>query len=314
MEVVPIYYTEDPKPAIKEEDLGMNFSLFTGEGVSLNSGITEEEKKEKKKKKTKVVDSVIDVNNDSTRELNDLESNRPYAEKYVETNNILKGAIIQLDIGIKDMQNDVEQIRNSRTLKGKYQYLSLIQGAMGNYIGNKIAAAREINNTITKCNELELRRAKELKALDTNKDDDALITDAYRAFVNTPVGSMGYAPLGPSSTDMTIRSNRLMSSDLGVDTGYQNYINNMTPQQHMMALESNPDIEEVVVFNQATGEKYFEVINVRTNEVIPNVDKRDKMFIEDLTIDKKNGIARNINLGETYRLVIIGESPTINEY
>ena len=32
----------------------------------------------------------------------------------------------------------------------------------------------------------------------------------------------------------------------------------------------------------------------------------DAMFLEDTLIDKKRNIARNVNLGETYPLVVVG--------
>ena len=37
------------------------------------------------------------------------------------------------------------------------------------------------------------------------------------------------------------------------------------------------------------------------------------MFMEDTTIDIKNKIARNLNLNESYPLIIVGDS-VLNEY
>ena len=50
-----------------------------------------------------------------------------------------------------------------------------------------------------------------------------------------------------------------------------------------------------------------------TGQSIPNAEKHDVMFLEDVTIDLKNKVARNVNIGETYPLVVIGE-PIMQEY
>lgn len=245
---------------------------------------------------------------DSDRKLSDTESNEPYYKKYEETNNVLKGAIIQLNQGIEDMDMDINYIRSSKTLKRKYDYLSLLQGTKGNYIANKISAARELNNTITKCNELELKRIKELHLAD-KVDDDKAILDTYNAFISTPVGT-NYSPLGPTSSQLTIRGDgniipAIITSNTA-DSGYNNYINNPTSIQHMMQLESNPNVKQVVVYNQATGAKSFEIMDMSTGEILQNVEKNDIMFLEDTTIDVRNGIAKNINLNETYPLIVVG--------
>lgn len=256
----------------------------------------------------------------SKRELNFLETNDPYENKYIETNMILKSAIAQLDAGIIDLQHDIDDIRSAKTLRNKFTNLANLQGNMGMYIGNKISAARELNNTITKCNELELRRYKEIKSSSINdKDDDQKIMEMYKAFINVPVGNNTYnpggmSPLGPSIQDMTLPSQNLMGNNIGTaDMQFQNYIQNLTPAQNTMLLENDPNVKQVVVYNQETGARYFEVMNMITGETIPNADKHDQMFMEDVTIDQKNGVARNINLGETYPLVVVGQ-PIINEY
>ena len=80
----------------------------------------------------------------------------------------------------------------------------------------------------------------------------------------------------------------------------------MTPEQNTMMYENNPDVKQVVVYNEDTGERFFDVRNMKTGESIPNVTKHDSMFLDDTVIDKKRKIARNVNLGESYPLVIIG--------
>lgn len=276
----------------------------------------------KKSSRKKITDTGVVpahmISDDATtkRELTIMESNEPFKNSYLETDNILRSAISQIDSGIVDISQDISLIRTSKVIKNKYQYLSLLQGNLGNFISNKIAAARELNNTITKCNDLEMRRYKELRAVAASdaKDDDVKIMEMYKAFVNTPVNTGMSNILGPSVSDMTIPSQGLMGSDIGsLDSQYQSYINNMTPQQNMMRLEGNPNIKQVVVYNQENGARWFDVIDMTTGQSVPNVEKHDAMFLEDVTLDLKNNVARNINLGETYPLVVVGQ-PITSEY
>lgn len=314
-------HVEEPSiPSSSNNGMKLNLAGLVNKGSSITQTVEDKPKRRStsttRKKKENVVE--VDMNkvateDESSRPLNDFESNTPYMEKFQETNDILRGAIVQLEYGIQEMQKDANEIRASRTIRKKYDYLSEIQGTIGNFIGNKISAARELNNTINKCNDMELKRYKELKLTMNEQDDDKSIMEAYQAFVNTPVGSMGYTPLGPTPAQLTLNNPNLTQIDSGNTGGYENYINNMTPQQHMMALESNPDIKQVVVYNEKTGQRYFEVMNVRTGEVIPNTDKMDIMLIDEFELDLKNKVARSVNMNITMPLIVIGD-PTLNEY
>lgn len=250
------------------------------------------------------------ITTDDKRELSLMESTEPIEKKYAETNNILRSAIMQLDSSMAQVQEDIDYVRHAKTLRNKYQYLSLLQGSMGTMIANKISAARELNNTISKCNDFEMKRYKENKASASNVDDDQRVMEMYKAFVNTPVSSNPF----PNVSQMAVSGSPVMATALGnQDDNFTNYMNNMTPAQQTMYLEGNPNIQQVVVYNQETGARYFDVIDMTTGQSIPNAEKHDVMFLEDVTIDLKNKVARNVNIGETYPLVIIGE-PIMQEY
>ena len=250
------------------------------------------------------------ITTDDKRELSLMESTEPIEKKYAETNNILRSAIMQLDSSMAQVQEDIDYVRHAKTLRNKYQYLSLLQGSMGTMIANKISAARELNNTISKCNDFEMKRYKENKASASNIDDDQRVMEMYKAFVNTPVSSNPF----PNVSQMAVSGSPVMATALGnQDDNFTNYMNNMTPAQQTMYLEGNPNIQQVVVYNQETGARYFDVIDMTTGQSIPNAEKHDVMFLEDVTIDLKNKVARNVNIGETYPLVIIGE-PIMQEY
>ena len=250
--------------------------------------------------------------NKSSRELSFMESNEPYERKYQETTNILRSAIVQLDSAMADLQSDIQDIRYSKTMRGKYQYLPNMQKSLSDMIANKISAARELNNTISKCNEFEMKRYKEIRAANaaSETDDDQRVMEMYKAFVSTPVSQSPF----PNVSQMAISGSSTMPiQQIGQDDGFSNYVANLTPQQNMMHLESNPNIQQVVVYNQETGARYFDVIDMTTGQSIPNAEKHDTMFLEDTTIDLKNKVARNVNIGETYPLVIVGQ-PLMQEY
>ena len=250
------------------------------------------------------------ITTDDKRELSLMESTEPIEKKYTETNNILRSAIMQLDSSMAQVQEDIDYVRHAKTLRNKYQYLSLLQGSMGTMIANKISAARELNNTISKCNDFEMKRYKENKASASNIDDDQRVMEMYKAFVNTPVSSNPF----PNVSQMAVSGSPVMATALGnQDDNFTNYMNNMTPAQQTMYLEGNPNIQQVVVYNQETGARYFDVIDMTTGQSVPNAEKHDVMFLEDVTIDLKNKVARNVNIGETYPLVVIGE-PIMQEY
>ena len=251
-------------------------------------------------------------NNKSERELSFMESNEPYEKKYQETNAILRSAIMQLDGAMVDLQNDIQQVRLAKTMRGKWQYLPNMQNTLSAMIANKISAARELNNTISKCNEFEMKRYKEVRAanLASEADDDQRVMEMYKAFVSTPTSQNPF----PNVSQMAVSGAPVQISSIGTaDAGFNTYMSNITPEQNTMFLEANPNIKQVVVYNQETGARYFDVIDMTTGQSIPNAEKHDTMFLEDTTIDLKNKVARNVNLGETYPLVIVGQ-PLMQEY
>lgn len=335
-----VYYEEIKKPDIKDrikkeppkkvvetkasDDVvvGMNFDIFNE--VSIPFDVQEVQTKQKTSRRSNVSSSNVVPADKSNN--NKYSATEPYMDKYNETNNLLKTAIVQLDIGLNDMQQDLNMLRNNKTLRNKYQQMSMVQKNVGDFLGNKIQAIKELNSVISKCNDLELRRAKELKELE-NQDDDKRIMDLYNAMISMPVGGQtgmmnGFStPLGPSTFDMTYAGNpntatpnMITTIDGYNDAGYQSYVQNKTPAQNMMLLDSNPNIQQVVVHNRATGQSYFEIMDMTTMTPVPNTDKYDNSFLEDTHMDFINNIATNVNIGESYPIVQIGGDPILNEY
>jgi hypothetical protein len=322
--IIPISF-ENNIQEIDDKPLGVNFSFLKNGDASIplsdtipisnNNSINK-----KKSSRTKnIAGSEVVLADSIENELPIYQTNEPYMKTYTDTTNMLNGSINQIDIISSEIKGDVDQVRSSKTLKKKYDYLAMMNATIGTLIGTKINAIKEINGTITKCHELEMKRIKELKIDTQNVDDDQKIMDMYNAFISAPVGSNGnnFSSLGPSGLDMTLSGIPGIirgSVGGGGDAGYQQYLSSMTPTQNMMRFEGNPNIKQVVFYDQSTGRRWFDVIDVTTMESIPNVSKKDAMFLEDTTIDIKNKVARNINLDETYPLIIVGNNTGLADY
>lgn len=240
------------------------------------------------------------------------QSNQSYIETYGETNNLLRGSIGQIDQLQSEVKTELDNVRLSKTLKRKYDYISMLSSTASTLISTKVSVIKEMNKVITDSHNLDLKRMKDLKVTENQVDDDKHIMDMYQAFISTPVGN---APnLGPSMVDMTLMTgvNNMVRADIGNDS-YIDYSQNVSSTQNMMRLEQNPDVKTVVVYDASTGRRWFDVMNIRTGESIPNVNKPDAMFLEDTTIDVRNQIARNTNLDLTYPLIVLNNS-NLTEY
>lgn len=312
---------ENTKPITKNADGTVSIDLFKlGQSVEVSSETPAPEKEKKPRKKSNPKENTNGIvtdgtSNESKRDLNIIESNEPIEKKYNETNNILRSAILEIDRSLVDMQNDIREVRASRTMRGKYTYLSDLQSGIASLLSTKIAAARELNNTIRNCNDFELKRYKEIQSVNAaNGDEDANVMKMYQAFMSAPVSSNPLPNISAAAINSGM-SNGMNSIDIGTiqESGYNNYVQNMSPQQHMMQLEHDPNIKEVVVYNQENGSRYFDIIDMRTGQHVPNTEPMDPMFLEDVTIDLKNKIARNVNLGESYPLIVVGQ-PILTEY
>ena len=308
---------------------GMNFDAFKEVSIPLDAQQeTTKQQTRRKSSSNSAVNTTGLVTTDNKEGGSWYSATEPYMNKYAETNGLLKTAIAQIDVGLGEMQGDMMMLRNNKTMRNKYQSMSMIQKNMGDYLGNKINAIKELNNIISKCNDLELKRAKELKELDA-QDDDKRIMDLYNAMISMPVGGQsgmmgGFStPIGPNTFEMTYAGNpnnptpNIVTSIEGQsqsDIGYANYLMNKTPAQNMMSIDTNPNIQQVVVHNRATGQSYFEIMDMSTMTPVPNTDKYDNSFLEDTHMDFVNNIATNVNIGESYPIVQIGGDPILNEY
>ena len=239
-----------------------------------------------------------------------------YIDSYSETNNMLRNAIIQTDVLASEIKEDLDKIRASTTMKSKYTYITNLTSAEAGLIGTKVQAIREINNSISKAHDLELKRAKDIKdAQREQQSDDARMMDMYNAFINSPMGMYNNALNMPTVPDMMLGTNGMSPSVRGVSitsTGGLQGTGALTPEQMRMRMEGNPNIEEVVMYEPSTGRRWFEVIDSSTGTPIPNYPKSDDFLLADCTIDVRAGVARNRNIDKVWRLV--NTENTVLEY
>ena len=218
-----------------------------------------------------------------------------------------------------EIKEEMDNIRLSRTMKGKYTYLTNLTDNLATLLNTKASVIKEINNTITKSNELDYRREKDRKDAEGNANDDKYIMDMYNAFIKNT--SSGYTPnLGPTPVQTAMPGNNIVMAETPsyyvdnqgnnqpIEPGYVNYLNNLTPEQNSMFYENDPNVKTVVLYDAATGERSFQVMNIATGKIVPNVTTLDNRFLADTTLDLKSRIAKNNNLRESFPIVFKNEA------
>lgn len=328
MQKIMTYVDETPKDEYKcfmtfgslSSDKGVSMDDISPIGDSLQIGDIKPKRGRPagSTNKKKMSDGNEIVLADDTQEQGNIpmyQSNQSYIDSFGETNNLLRGSIAQIDQLQGEIKGELDIIRGSKTLKRKYDYLAALSSTSGTLMGTKISAIKEINKVISDSHNLDLKRMKDLRMNDVSGgDDDKKIMDMYQAFVSTPVGTGG-GFMGPNITDMTMMTgvNNMVRADLGGQDSYETYTQNISPSQNMMRLEQSQDVKTVVVYDASTGRRWFDVMNVRTGESVPNVNTPDPMFLEDTNLDMRNNIARNTNLDITYPLIVLNNS-NLSEY
>ena len=307
------YNTQDPQEEVVISSNSL--SILGSKKVLLTDATAEDEggKKVGRPKKKLKVDMNTD---DGPSNLTSAQSNRPYSESYVDTNGMLKSSIVQIDMLNSELQSELTNVRNSKTLKKKFDYVAAIAATSGSLLGTKISAIKEMNKIITDCHNLELKKIKELK-IDNTVNDDKHIMDMYNAFISAPMGSDYNMQMAPSIMDATLAGTvGMIASEINnnTDVGYQSYLNNITPEQNRMRYENNPNIQTVVRYDQNTGGRRFDVVDVSTGMSVPNMPIPPEIVLDDLTINVRTGIARNSNTNMEFPIIMEGNYSSLSEY
>ena len=268
-------------------------------------------KRSKKKEETAVGEVVIPTPQTS---MSYIQENIPYQIAYNETNQQLDESIQQLNMLGAEVMGDLQMIRGSKTLKNKYGFLNDMTGNAVAIINAKIAAIREKNKTINDVNNLEIRRIKELKIQSSEEDDNTHIANLYNAFVNTPIG-MGPGILGPSVQDTMLIGGGQDLARAAIGGDQAAWEQTLDPAQSRMLLEAKGSIETVVVYDESTGNRWYDVVDKNTRQPVPGVEKPDASYIYELDINVRGGFAKDSNRNVVYPLVVINNGNTsISEY
>lgn len=302
--------------------MGLDSLIGTDVSIQMETAVSPDVKVKRKRRTKKSGDTdkdeLVEINDapvdPKIEKMNQVEETS-YADTYQITTRMLNAIIGQLNENTLELKSDINQVRKSNP-RGKYTYIANLYGALSSVRSMQITAIREINSSIKAVNEAEYRRYKDMRSMNANQDDSKFIMDMYNAMIQAPRGSLPNSYTLPNTFDLTTGTG-MVRADAATpqmrDAGFDNYLNNLTPEQNAMIQESNPDIEEVIIYDQATGKKYFDWINNRTGESVPNMPQTDPMFLEDYSINPTTRIAKNANLRTTMRVVYLNEGK-FNEY
>lgn len=244
-----------------------------------------------------------------------IQENIPYATAYQETTKQLDEAIDQLNAIGNETMYDLQAVRSSKTLRNKYNYITDLTQTVSGIIDSKITAIKEKNKTINDINHMELERMKQLKNQVNEEDDNARIANLYNAFVNTPVGG-GVSVLGPSMQDMmTVPQSGVQPlpvMQLGGDqyNDQSSWEAGLNPAENRMLLEAKGQIETVVMYDETSGNRWYEVLDKNTRQPVPNVEKPSNDTIYDLDLNIRGGFAKDSNRNVTYPLIVVNNGDT----
>lgn len=223
----------------------------------------------------------------------------PIIQSYDDTNVMLRGTIAQLDQLACEVKGQLDYVKASRTMKGKYKSVSDLAMTAGSLLTSKITAIRELNKTMTDCHNLELKRVKEIGGAD-DKTDEQRVMDMYNAYISMPVGQYN-GPQFPNIADASTSQVGMVS--MMPPGGMQNNFS-MTPEMNRVMMGDDENIKTVVIYNPATMERHFEVVDVRTGAHVPNFPLPSSMVLDGLEIRESEGIAVHRELGMQFDLVM----------
>ena len=265
---------------------------------------TKKTSKKKKKEETETT-SIVPVIPETS--MSYIQQNIPYATAYQDTNKQLDESIMQLNALGGEVVTELQAVRSSKTLRNKYNIINDMTMTATTIINAKISAIKEKNKTINDINHLELARLKELKTKTNEEDDNVRIANMYDAFINTPIG-VGPSMLGPSVQDIVIPSGNPTLSHVPIGDDQAMWEQSLNPAENRMVLEARGSIETVVMYDDTTGNRWFEVLDKNTHQPVPNVEKPDASYIYELDINIRGGFAKDSNRNTTYPLIVVHSS------
>lgn len=273
----------------------------------------------KSKKPVIVTGETINAEIDK-KERNPLNSNMTYNKTYEIPKRLLAQSMMQVDDMLGRVNEDINNVRALKFSKNKYDYLNSLYAASNTLISNRISIARELSSIQNNVNRYELARHKELASVNSESDEKRLM-ELYTGFVNANTSTMPQSlaaqrfNMPPQNLNSPFNGIPISATDAGIvrynedsndDPGYQAYMSNLSPEQNAMINESNPYIQTMLVYDQGNQNRWFEVIDTRTGEQVPNMPLPPDFIKDGCIIDIRNGMARNTSLNKTYKLKVVG--------
>ena len=239
---------------------------------------------------------------------------------------LIAGIIQQSDMLMGEISSELDQYKRKPGYggRGRSMAISNLQNTQVGLLNTKLAAVRELNSMRSNINSLVMKDRAMTKD-DGQDQGDKAIMDAYNALVNASKYNLPQLqpPLHPSSlnTGVNLQGAQIATNVVGaaapIVTSEPGAAPAMpvapittfgagNPIQQRMVLEKNPNIQTVVVYNQNTGSKRFEVVDVTTGQSIPNVQRPGAFLLDDMKPDFRNGVATNSNANQSFPMVIEG--------
>lgn len=315
----PLEFINKDNPANEVIDLGFGKIDFDKAGADLTISTSDTKKKRgsirKPSSSTCITDTDDIVENNNALPLR-------YKECYRETDNMLRQSLGQIDMASGMLEKDLGEIRNSRTLKNKYGYIKDLLPSQAQLINTKVSVIKEMNNIIGKINDMEYKRTKDFKSVDETSTDK-MIMDLYSGIISNPQSFQGATVptmstnilvdnnVGFIGVDDTVQGQQPIGGSGNNEAAFNNYMQNLSPEQNMMLMETNKNVKPVVCYDPVTGSMYFDVYDMSSMQPVPNVPRKSPVFLEGIKIDQQQGVARNPNLRETYPLIIVSENDNI---
>ena len=313
-------FIADPEDGEKD----FNFSIVDMVQKNENDGVVKEEQPKRKRGPGRPPNNSSTVNTYTNENRGSKETlDKKYEKGYIDNAKLLYSAIAQTESMYNNIDDELSKFRENKSYGGRNRimHISNYMNTQVGLINTKITAVRELNSVRNKINDLVLKKEQMMK--DTNEENsDKSIMDAYYALVNAPRYGLPSVKqnLPPASinTGLTMAGNNIPTGSFSTsvvrgpmiqseeDISFQEYQNNLTPVQKKMIADKDPNIKTVVVYDQTSGNKWFDVIDVTTGKSIPGIQRPAEFLLDNMRIDIRNGLGVNSNTNMTFPLVLLG--------
>lgn len=248
-------------------------------------------------------------------------------KKYEAQVAMIADVVTQTNQMISELNSELQKYQEKPGYGGKSRNLAInnLHNTRLGLLNTKLTAARDLTYLRNKINDLVMQDRKMSKDEGLDDTGDKAVMDAYYALVNASKYGLPQIapPLHPASinTGVNLQGAPINTATIGSSApiipadgsapivpavNQYGLTPGMNPIQQKMILEKNPNVKTVVVYNQSTGSKRFDIVDVSTGMSIPGVQRPAPFLLDDMKPDIRNGIAANSNVNMVFPLVIEG--------